>query len=115
MMLTWTPNPVPYDQAFEAIKAAIDAMPAGVKLFINSGAFAVAVACFSILSLTLFPGEFYGQGFSASNLDLLAAFYERYPGYADKTFLSVKGGLNFTTMRPDSSYVSPLNFFRVIA
>ena len=37
MMLTWTPTPVPYDQAFEAIKAAIDAMPAGVKLFINSG------------------------------------------------------------------------------
>ena len=41
MMLTWTPNPVPYEQAFEAIKAAIDAMPAGVKLFINSGTFAV--------------------------------------------------------------------------
>ena len=40
MMLTWTPTPVPYDQAFEAIKAAIDAMPAGVKLFINSGVFA---------------------------------------------------------------------------
>ena len=41
MMLTWTPNPVPHDQAFEAIKAAIDAMPAGVKLLINSGMFAV--------------------------------------------------------------------------
>jgi pyridoxine 4-dehydrogenase len=40
MGLTWTPNPVPYDQAFEAIKAAIDAMPAGAKLFINSGTFA---------------------------------------------------------------------------
>jgi pyridoxine 4-dehydrogenase len=41
MMLTWTPDPVPYDQAFEAIKTAIDALPVGVKLFINSGAFAV--------------------------------------------------------------------------
>ena len=41
MMLTWTPTPVPYDQAFEAIKAAIDAMPVGVKLFINSGMFVV--------------------------------------------------------------------------
>ena len=41
MMLTWTPTPVPYDQAFEAIKAGIDAMPPGVKLFINSGTFAV--------------------------------------------------------------------------
>jgi len=40
-LLTWTPNPVPYDQAFEAIKAAIDAMPAGVKLFINSGTLAI--------------------------------------------------------------------------
>jgi len=84
MMLTWTPTPVPYDQAFEAIKAAIDAMPAGVKLFINSG-------------------EFYGQGLSAANLDLLAAFYEKYPECADKTFLSVKGGVNLTTVQPDSS------------
>ena len=41
MMLTWTPDPVPYDQAFEAIRTAIDALPVGVKLFINSGAFAV--------------------------------------------------------------------------
>lgn len=41
MMLTWTPNPVPYDQAFDAIKAAIDALPAGTKLFINSGTLAV--------------------------------------------------------------------------
>jgi len=37
MTLTWTPNPVPYDQAFDTIKTAIDAMPAGVKLFVNSG------------------------------------------------------------------------------
>jgi len=84
MMLTWTPNPVPYDQAFEAIKAAVDAMPSGVKLFINSG-------------------EFYGQGFSATNLDLLAAFYEKYPECADKTFLSVKGGVNLTNLHPDGS------------
>ena len=41
MTLTWTPNPVPHDQAFDAIKAAIDALPAGVKLFINSGTFAI--------------------------------------------------------------------------
>jgi hypothetical protein len=41
MLLTFTPKPVPYNQAFDAIKAAIDAMPAGVKLFINSGTSAV--------------------------------------------------------------------------
>ena len=39
-MLTWAVDPIPQDQAFDAIKAAVDAMPAGVKLFINSGTFA---------------------------------------------------------------------------
>ena len=29
---------------------------------------------------------------STANLDLLARFFEKYPGYADRTFLSVKGG-----------------------
>ena len=37
--------------------------------------------------------EFYGQGLSTANLDLLARFFEKYPGYADRTFLSVKGGI----------------------
>ena len=41
MTLTFTPNPVPYDQAFDVIKTAIDAMPPDVKFFINSGTFAV--------------------------------------------------------------------------
>ena len=54
-------------------------------------------------SFTLFSGEFYGQGFSTTNLDLLAAFYEKYPECADKTFLSVKGGINLTTRHPDAS------------
>ena len=36
--------------------------------------------------------EFYGQGLSTANLDLLARFFEKYPDYADRTFLSVKGG-----------------------
>ena len=40
MTITLTPTPIPYDQAFEAIKTAVDAMPAGVKLFIDSGVFA---------------------------------------------------------------------------
>ena len=37
MLLTATPTPTPYGQAFDAIKAAVDSMPVGVKLFINSG------------------------------------------------------------------------------
>ena len=36
--------------------------------------------------------EFYGQGLTTANLDLVARFFKKYPGYADRTFLSVKGG-----------------------
>ncbi|KAI0304549.1 aldo/keto reductase [Russula brevipes] len=74
MMMTWKPTPVPDEEAFAAIKAGIDALPAGVKMFLNSG-------------------EFYGQGLTTANLELLARFFETYPEYADRTFLSVKGGL----------------------
>ena len=56
-----------------------------------------------ISSFTLFSGEFYDQNFSTTNLDLLAAFYEKYPECAEKTFLSVKGGSNLTTRRADAS------------
>ena len=37
MMLTWTANPVSYEQAFDAIKAGVDSLPPGVKMFLNSG------------------------------------------------------------------------------
>ncbi|KAG0705892.1 NADP-dependent oxidoreductase domain-containing protein [Suillus ampliporus] len=74
MMMTWTPEPVPDEQCFEAIKAGVDALPPGAKMFINGG-------------------EFYGQNFSTTNLEMIARFFEKYPDYADKTFLSVKGGV----------------------
>jgi hypothetical protein len=35
-------------------------------------------------------GEFYGLDPPSANLELLARFFERYPDYADKAFLSVK-------------------------
>jgi hypothetical protein len=35
-------------------------------------------------------GEFYGLDPPTANLELLARFFERYPDYADKAFLSVK-------------------------
>jgi pyridoxine 4-dehydrogenase len=38
-------------------------------------------------------GEFYGQGMSVANLELVARFFEKYPNYKDLVFLSVKGGL----------------------
>jgi len=84
MMLTWTTNVVPHEQAFETIKAGIDSLPPGAKMFLNSG-------------------EFYANDLGTGNLDLLAAFFEKYPDYADKTFLSVKGGLAVGRLGPDSS------------
>lgn len=50
----------------------------------------------SITSLTrahITSAEFYGQGLTTANLDLVARFFEKYPGYAERTFLSVKGGM----------------------
>ncbi|KAG2158388.1 NADP-dependent oxidoreductase domain-containing protein [Suillus bovinus] len=74
MMMTWTPNQVPDEQCFEAIKAGVDALPPGTKMFLNGG-------------------EFYGHNLSTANLEMIARFFEKYPDYADKTFLSIKGGL----------------------
>ncbi|KAI0831436.1 aldo/keto reductase [Trametes gibbosa] len=76
MMMTWRdPNvPLPDEEAFECIKAGVDALPPGVKMFINSG-------------------EFYGPNYSTANLELLSRFFNKYPEYADRTFLSVKGGV----------------------
>ncbi|KAH9961500.1 aldo/keto reductase [Russula dissimulans] len=74
MMMTWKPTPIPDEEAFATIKAGIDALPPGTKMFLNSG-------------------EFYGQGLTIANVELVARFFEKYPEYADRTFLSVKGGL----------------------
>jgi len=84
MMMTWTPNPTPDEQAFETIKTAIDYVPAGQKLFINSG-------------------EFYGFKPRTANLELLARFFAKYPELADRTFLSVKGGVEADSLEPNSS------------
>ncbi|KAJ2975363.1 hypothetical protein NUW54_g11743 [Trametes sanguinea] len=86
MMMTWRdPSvPLPDEEAFEAIKAGVDAMPPGVKMFLNSG-------------------EFYGPNASTANLELLARFYEKYPEYAERTFLSVKGGTKENALVPDAS------------
>ncbi|KAI0001695.1 aldo/keto reductase [Russula vinacea] len=75
MMMTWRPTPVPDEEAFAAIKAGIDSLPPGVK--ISSTA----------------VGEFYGRDMDTGNLELVSRFFEKYPEYADRTFLSVKGGL----------------------
>lgn len=55
-------------------------------------------------------GEFYAQDFGTGNLKLLSRFFEKYPDYTDKTFLSVKGAIDWTGAHPKSncSYVSSL-------
>lgn len=67
---------------FEAMKAAIDA---GATLW-NSAAY-------------------YGFGKQGEllNLELVARFFTKYPELADKVFLSVKGGFDFSTYSPNGS------------
>jgi pyridoxine 4-dehydrogenase len=48
-------------------------------------------------------GEFYGQDLSTGNLELLARFFDKYPECAERTFLSVKGGLVPGQMAVDGS------------
>ncbi|KAI0818942.1 aldo/keto reductase [Irpex lacteus] len=81
MYMTWTPNPVPDEQCFASIKAGIDLLPPGVKMMLNSS-------------------EFYAQDLGTGNLELLSRFFEKYPEYADRTFLSVKGGMDRTSSTP---------------
>jgi len=85
MSMTWTQNPVSDEVAFEAIKASIDSLPAGSKMVLNSG-------------------EFYGNEPNVTtNLELISRFFEKYPNYADRAFLSVKGGVDLVKRGLDSS------------
>ena len=36
---SWTSEPTPDDVAFDAMKSGIDALPQGVKMFLNGGRF----------------------------------------------------------------------------
>ncbi|KAH8826668.1 aldo/keto reductase [Flagelloscypha sp. PMI_526] len=65
---------LPDEQCFETLKVAIDAVPEGAKLMLNSG-------------------EFYSNTLGTENLEMLSRFFEKYPDLADKTFLSVKGAI----------------------
>ncbi|THV04032.1 aldo/keto reductase [Dendrothele bispora CBS 962.96] len=84
MAMTWTPYPVPDEICFESIKTGVDALPGGVKAFLNTG-------------------DFYAYDWGTANLEMLSRFFAKYPEYADKIFLSVKGGVNPTTHKPDGS------------
>jgi pyridoxine 4-dehydrogenase len=106
MMMTWKPTSVPDEDAFAAIKAGIDTLSPGVKMLLNSGKWALIryhrclvrthTRCFTV-------AEFYGQGLTVANLELVARFFEKYPEYADRAFLSVKGGLVPGSVNVDGS------------
>ncbi|CAE6459738.1 unnamed protein product [Rhizoctonia solani] len=75
MSMSWVPEPPSDEQCFESIISGIKAAPPGVKVFLNSG-------------------EFYGVApHITANLELLNRFFTKYPEYAERTFLSVKGAI----------------------
>jgi len=93
MGMTWVPKPVADEVAFESIKASLDAVPPGVKMVLNGA-------------------EFYGEAHDlTANLDLIARFFEKYPTYADKAFLSIKGGTKENAHAPDGT---PANLIRSV-
>ncbi|KAK7044552.1 Aldo/keto reductase [Favolaschia claudopus] len=71
------------DVCFASIKAGVDRLPAGTKMFLNSG-------------------DFYSITRGTQNIEMLGRFFAKYPDYADKTFLSVKGATT-ATLEPDAS------------
>jgi pyridoxine 4-dehydrogenase len=48
-------------------------------------------------------GAFYAQDFGTGNLELLSRFFEKYPAYADRVFLSVKGANTPNSLNFDGS------------
>ncbi|KAH9929058.1 aldo/keto reductase [Epithele typhae] len=75
---------LPDETAFAAIKAGIGALPEGAQMHLNTG-------------------EFYGNGFGIANLELVARFFAKYPEYAPRSFLSVKGGMLPNSVKADGS------------
>lgn len=47
-------------------------------------------------------GEFYGTP-ELNSMTVIRAYFEKYPEDADKVYLSMKGGINITTFKPDGS------------
>lgn len=77
--LTWRETPVPDEQAFAAMKAALKS---GAN-FWNGG-------------------ELYGTP-HANSLHLLNRYFTKYPEDADKVVISIKGSVSTTKMGPDNS------------
>uniref|UniRef100_UPI00334356CA NADP-dependent oxidoreductase domain-containing protein n=1 Tax=Lipomyces chichibuensis TaxID=1546026 RepID=UPI00334356CA len=80
MGFTWRPTLTPDDQAFATMKRAIE----HGATFFNGG-------------------EFYGMPVPTLNLDLINRFFTKYPEYADKVVLSIKGGVDLKIFAPNGS------------
>jgi hypothetical protein len=57
-------------------------------MFINSGKQQVLSSVQFMADVPL--GEFYAHDLKTGNLEMISRFFERYPDYADRAFLSVK-------------------------
>ncbi|TQN72760.1 Pyridoxal reductase [Colletotrichum shisoi] len=79
MGLTWRPQPCSEEQAFEAMRAALE----NGNNFWNGG-------------------EFYGTPEYNSSV-LLERYFAKFPEDADKVVLSMKGGVNLKNLHPDGS------------
>ncbi|KAK9461597.1 NADP-dependent oxidoreductase domain-containing protein [Lipomyces oligophaga] len=80
MGLTLREEPIPDEQAFAVMERAI----------------ALGANCFN-------TGEFYGSNEPTANLKLLGRFFTKYPKYAERVCLSVKGALDIATRTLDGS------------
>lgn len=82
MSMTWTPTPPPFEQSIDTLKFVTSHKEFGTKL-INAG-------------------EFYGP--DDSNLKLLQQFLEENsPEENENLIVSIKGGVDKQTLRPDGS------------
>ncbi|KAF3930429.1 hypothetical protein ABW20_dc0102412 [Dactylellina cionopaga] len=80
MNFTWRPTNTPDEQAFAAMNAAVER---NANFFVS--------------------GEFYGTQDPQDNLYLIQRYLEKYPENADKIVLSVKGGADLKSIKPDGS------------
>lgn len=84
MSLTWRPDPVPKETAFQSMKRVIDlALEKNVKAFFN-------------------VGEFYGP--DKINLIYVKEFFDQYPDLRKHVVISCKGAIDLAKLAPTGKY-----------
>jgi pyridoxine 4-dehydrogenase len=77
--LTWRKNPCPEEQAFKAMRTAVEK----------------GMYCWN-------AGEFYGTP-EYNSMTILERYFEKYPEDAEKVVVSFKGGVDLVNLHPDGS------------